>query len=337
MDALHSLESHLERVICSPARSLSQATQLLTGVFVRAGTSDRHCVEALPLTKPTAKKKRRREAWCAETASELGEFGTQNTPGPATAATPAPAKQQKLSRTMNRTERIRDGLEYRKAKKSAGQLLPGSSPGSAQLAVAHGHGRDEMLPAPETSADSGAVFSGSDSDSPRNIAVDDEAGADAWAEVLAEQRDPQPSHTQTLPRMETSEQGDAAFESRPAELQQPEPVLAPAPKEISPSFNIRRSTRGIIAGDALNSPPTGVPQKGRQPAQQQDAACTLSFQGVAGKPSQRCAHAGAAKAPAAKRPAAEDTAKAEQMRRAANAIKAQKVRGALCLMYASMH
>ena len=283
-------------------------------------------MEALPLTKPTAKKKRPREAWCADTACELGQFGTQTTPGPAVAMTPAPAKQQKLSRTMSLAERIRDGLELRKARKSAGQLVPGSSPRGAQLAVAHQHGGGEMLPAPERPADSGARSSGTDTDSRRNYAVEDGAEADAWAEVLAEERAPQPSHTQTLPSMEASEQGEAsAFESRPAQLQQPEPVLAPAPpKGISPSLIVRRSIRGIIPADALNSPPIGAPQKGRQAARQQDAACTLSFQGAAGKASQRSACAAEAKASAAVRPAADDAVKAEQMRQASKAIKAQR-------------
>ncbi len=223
---------------------------------------------------------------------------------------------------MSVAERIRDGLEHRRARKSAGQLLPSSSTGTAQLAAAHGHGSDRMLPAPERSADSGAASSGSDRDSRRNNTLEDEAGADAWAEILAEERASQPSHTQSLPGIETSEQGDAAFESTPAELQQPEPVLAPAPKEISPSLIVRRSARGIIAADALNSPPTDAPQKIRQPAQQQDAVCTLSFQGAAGKASQRSACTAAAKAPVGT--AAGDAAKAEQMRQASKAIKAQR-------------
>lgn len=291
------------------------------------GTSDRQREEALPKTKPTAKKtKRRGEAkWCAEAASELEEFGTQKTPGPASAA---PAKRQKLSRPLSLVERMKPELDYRKARKSAGQLLPSSSPGNAQLTVADVHGSDGMLPAARRLADSGAHSSGSDSDSPGDYAREHEAGADAWAEVLAEERDPRPFQSQTLPNVEASEKGEAAFQSRPAELQQPEPQAVSLPKRISPSLMQRRSTRGIIDAEALNSPPRGALQEGRQ---KRDPACTLTYQGAVGQTPQRAVHVAVSKAPAARRTAGVEAAKREQMSQASNAIKAQRAQGGLCL------
>ena len=303
----------------------------VTGSWSCTGLSDRHCEEQLPKARPTAKKKRRREAnWCAEAAFELEEFGTQKTPGPAAAGTPAPAKQQKLSRTLSLAERVKAGLDLRKARKSAGQLLPGSSPGSAQPAGADVRGSNDMLPATERSADSGACSSGSDSDSPGDNARVHEAEADAWAEVLAEERDPKPFQTQTLPSVEAPERGEAAFQRSPAELQQPEPQAGSIPKRISPSLMQRRSTRGIIDAEALNSPPRGAPQKGKQPAQQQDPACNLTHQGAAGQTPQQSVPDAVSKASAAQRTADVDPGKVEQMRQAANAIKARKAQGGLC-------
>ena len=298
-----------------------------TNVYVCTGTSDKHCEEALPKTKPTARKKRRREAnWCAEAAFELEEFGTQSTPGLAAATTPAPAKQRKLRRTTSLAEHVKAELDFRKARKSAEQPLPGSSPGTAQLDVADGLGSDDMLPATEMSADRVGRSLGSDSDTPENSAVEQEAGADVWAEVLAEERDPQPSQTQALPSTRATKPVEAAFESKQAEMQQPEPGV-PLPKRISPSLMQRRSTRGIIDAEALNSPPRGAPQKGRQPVQQHDATCTLSFQGMTAEHSQRRALAAGRKALAAAHTAAKVTAKAKQMRQASNAIKAQRDKG----------
>ena len=303
-----------------------------TDTCLCTGTSDRHCEEALPKTKPTAKKKRRREAnWCAEAACELEEFGTQKTPGP----TPAPAKQQKLSRTASCTERVKAALEHRKAQKTAGQLLGSSGPGTAGRAQAEPAAvrdssdatrRTETLPTPGRPADTEEASS--DSDRPSANAIQPEAGRDAWAEVLAEERAPQLAKTRQLPSVEAGREGEAACQGKQAETWQPEPALPPA-KAISPSLMQRRSTRGIIDADALCSPPKGAPQRGRQPVQQQpDAACTISLHAAA-RASQRNVRAAASKAPAAMQTVAAGTAKAEQMRQASAAIKARRAKGEL--------